>query len=319
MTDRQRTTARRMEGLRSQRGQSMVLTLVFLTVLLGMAAAVIDVGSWNRAHRQTQSTADATALAGAQELPDSVTSKALALDYAGRNGGGVNSADVTFTSERETNDTIHVTARKTVPGLFTKLLGISSVTARSAAAARTSPMSSAKWVAPIGVDYRHDKLHCNTALVCNPEFGVDTSLDLIKTGPGAFRLINIDGSHGGTGSQTLADWILNGLDSFMDTNKWYYSDPGAKFNSSNVKNALDARMGTGKELLFPIYNDTRANGAGFDYHVVGWVGFTLTRYSISGSKNNKLFGQFTEIIWEGIQSEHGGEADFGARSVELTQ
>ena len=56
-------------NLKSQRGQSMVLTLVFLTVLLGMAAAVIDVGGWYRAHRQTQSTADATALAGAQALP----------------------------------------------------------------------------------------------------------------------------------------------------------------------------------------------------------------------------------------------------------
>jgi Flp pilus assembly protein TadG len=314
-----KTTMARMDTFGSQRGQTMVLTLVFLTVLLGMAAAVIDVGSWYRAHRGTQSTADATALAGAQELPDTPVSKTLALDYAGRNDGGVGSADVTFTSDREANDTIHVTARKTVPGLFTKLFGINSVTARSTAAARTSPMTSAKWVAPIGVDYTHDKLHCNAGLVCNPEFNVDTSLDLLKTGPGAFRLINIDGSHGGTGSQTLADWILNGLDSYMDTNKWYYSDPGAKFNSSNVKNALDARMGRGKELLFPVYNDVRGNGSGFDYHVVGWVGFELTSYDIQGSKNNKLFGQFTEIIWEGIQSEHGGEPDFGARSVELVQ
>ena len=309
----------RMNTLRSQRGQSMVLTLLFLTVLLGMAAAVIDVGAWYRAHRQTQSTADATALAGAQVLPHTANAKTLALDYAGRNGGGVNSGDVTFTSQREANDTIKVTARRTVPGLFTKLMGISSVTARATAAARVGPMSTAKWAAPIGVDYRHDKLHCNAALNCNPEFGVDTSIDLLKTGPGAFRIINIDGSHGGTGPGTLGDWIQNGLNAYMPSNTWYYSDPGAKFNSSQVKSALDARMGTGHELLFPIYNDTRGDGAGFDYHVVGWVGFTLTSYSISGSKNNKLFGRFTEIIWDGIQSESGGEADFGARSVELTQ
>jgi Putative Flp pilus-assembly TadE/G-like len=308
-----------INALKSQRGQSMVLTLVFLTVLLGMAAAVIDVGAWYRAHRQTQSTADATALAGAQVLPHTANAKTLALDYAGRNGGGVNSADVAFTSAREANDTIKVTARKTVPGLFTKLMGISSVTARATAAARVGPMGTAKWAAPIGVDYRHDKLHCNVSLVCNPEFGVDTSLDLVKTGPGAFRLINIDGSHGGTGPGTLADWIQNGLNAYMPSNTWYYSDPGAKFNSSQVKSALDSRIGPGHELLFPIYNDTRGDGAGFDYHVVGWAGFLLTSYSISGSKNNKLFGQFVEIIWDGIQSESGGEADFGARSVELTQ
>jgi Flp pilus assembly protein TadG len=309
----------RMNTSKSQRGQSMVITLLFLTVLLGMAAAVIDVGAWYRAHRQTQSTADATALAGAQVLPHSGNATALALDYADRNGGGVNAGDVTFTSEREASDTIHVTARRTVPGLFTKLLGISSVTARATAAARTSPMGEAKYAAPIGVDYRHEKLHCNAALNCNPEFGVDTAIDFNKVGPGAFKLINIDSSHGGVSPKTLGDWMLNGLDAYMDVDQWYYSDPGMKPNSANFQNALDQRIGPGKELLLPIYNDTRGDGAGFDYHVVGWAGYQVTSYDINGSKDAFIFGKFVEIIWEGIQSEHGGEADFGARSVELTQ
>jgi len=308
-----------MNALKSQRGQSMVLTLVFLTVLLGMAAAVIDVGGWYRSHRQTQSTADATALAGAQVLPHTATASTLALDYAGRNGGGVNSGSVSFTSDREPNDTIHVTARRTVPGLFTKLLGISSVTARSTSAARVSPMGSAKYAAPIGVDYRHDKLHCNASLVCNPEFGVDTVIDFNKVGPGAFKLINIDSTHGGVSPKTLGDWMLTGLDAYMDVNKWYYSDPGMKPNSANFQNALDQRIGPGKELLLPIYNDTRGDGAGFDYHVVGWAGFQVTGYHINGSKDAVINGKFVEIIWEGIQSEHGGEPDFGARSVELVQ
>jgi hypothetical protein len=30
----------------NQRGQSMVLTLVFMTALMAMATAVLDVGSW---------------------------------------------------------------------------------------------------------------------------------------------------------------------------------------------------------------------------------------------------------------------------------
>ena len=54
---------------RSDKGQATVLTLVFLVVLLGMAALVLDVGSWYRADRAVQSTADAAALAGAQKLP----------------------------------------------------------------------------------------------------------------------------------------------------------------------------------------------------------------------------------------------------------
>ena len=64
---------------RNERGQAMVLTVVFLVVLLGMAAMVLDVGSWYRADRDTQSTADAAALAGAQALPeDPATAKTLA-------------------------------------------------------------------------------------------------------------------------------------------------------------------------------------------------------------------------------------------------
>ena len=50
---------------------------------------------------------------------------------------------------------------------------------------------------------------------------------------------------------------------------WYYSDPGAKFNSSHVKNALDARIGD--DLLFPVYRSVRGGGANFEYEVVAWV------------------------------------------------
>ena len=69
------------------RGQTTVLTLVFMTVLLGMAALVLDVGSWYRADRALQQTADSAALAGAQALPDSTGDATnLAIEYAGKNG-----------------------------------------------------------------------------------------------------------------------------------------------------------------------------------------------------------------------------------------
>jgi hypothetical protein len=304
----------------NQRGQAMVFTLVFMIVLLGMAAAVLDVGAWYRAHRQTQATADASALAGAQELPDSTAAaSSSALDYAGRNGGGVASGDIEFSSSLSGVDTIKVTARKQSPGVFTKLFGIDSVTARASAKARVGAMGSAKWAAPIGVDYRHDYLRCTPALDCDPRFNEPTEIDFEKIGPGAFRLINIDSSRGGTSSNTVGDWIRTGLDAYMPRNEWYYSDPGMKPDSSHVKNALDSRIGEGKEILIPIYTDTRAQGAGFDYYVVGWVGFRIISWDIRGSKQGKIRGEFTQIIWDGIQSEDGSEEDFGARSVQLIE
>jgi hypothetical protein len=304
----------------NQRGQAMVFTLVFMIVLLGMAAAVLDVGAWYRAHRQTQATADASALAGAQELPDSTAAaSSSALDYAGRNGGGVASGDIEFSSSLSGVDTIKVTARKQSPGVFTKLFGIDSVTARASAKARVGAMGSAKWAAPIGVDYRHEYLRCTPALDCDPRFNEPTEIDFEKIGPGAFRLINIDSSRGGTSSNTVGDWIRTGLDAYMPRNEWYYSDPGMKPDSSHVKTALDERIGEGKEILIPIYTDTRAQGAGFDYYVVGWVGFRIISWDIRGSKQGKIRGEFTQIIWDGIQSEDGSEEDFGARSVQLIE
>ena len=57
-----------MNRLRNDSGQAVVLSVVFLAALLGAAAMVVDVGSWYREQRDTQSEADAAALASAQAL-----------------------------------------------------------------------------------------------------------------------------------------------------------------------------------------------------------------------------------------------------------
>ena len=301
-----------MTSRRSERGQAMVLTLVFLSVLLAMSAAVIDVGAWYRAHRAVQATADASALAAVTSLPESTSeSSTLALDYAGRNGSGVTAGDVVFSTTNVTNDTVQVTARRTVQGLFASLFGLGSVTARAHAKALSAVMGEARYAAPIGVDIKHPMLQCEPL----PCFEQSTQLDLQKTGPGAFRLINIDGSEGGTSPDILADWMLNGYDGYMPLN-WYFSDPGAKFNSSQIQAALTARIGT--ELLFPVYDDTRGGGANFEYKVVGWVGFHLTGFDARGN-SGKLDGYFTRVVWEGIQGEGGTDDDFGVRTVALVE
>ena len=82
-------------------------------------------------------------------------------------------------------------------------------------------------------------------------------------GPGAYRLLNIDGSYGGTNPATLGDWIRDGYDGYMPLGD-YYSDPGAKYNTNpNFKSALEDVIVTGQELLFPVYRSFHEQGAGF--------------------------------------------------------
>jgi len=299
---------------RSDRGQATVLTLVFLVVLLGMAALVLDIGSWYRADRATQSTADAAALAGAQALPSSPTNaNTLSLQYVTKNGGG--SPSVTFSTKYLTNDTVKVNVTKPAQGIFTKLFGVRTVTVGSHASARASLMDQAKYVAPIGVNILNPKLKGTTTCPCFGSTNL-TVLPLGKTGaPGAFDLLNIDSSHGGTGPSILASWILKGYDGYLSLGD-YFSDAGAKWNSSEVQNALNARDNT--ELLFPVYDTIKGTGSNAQYHVIAWVGFHMTSHEEHGSTGS-ITGWFTEVVWTGIASTKaaGGQPNLGARVVNL--
>ena len=169
--------------LRSTHGQATVLTVVFLTILIGMAALVLDVGSWYRAKRDAQSTADAVALAGAQGLPDTSNAQSLAQQYATKNGG-LGAGTVTFASTSPggitPNDTITVTVKRTAPTFFAKLFGKNSVSIGATARATSEPLSQARYVAPITVYYKHPLLNCKNGnpITCNPTYGVSTTIPL---------------------------------------------------------------------------------------------------------------------------------------------
>lgn len=295
---------------RNERGQALVFTVVLLTGLLAMSALVLDVGSWYRAQRDTQSTADAAALAAAQELPESTgRASALAAEYVGKNGGG--SSTVEFSSAVSANDTVRVRIARPAPGFFARALGIDSVIVRGTAAARSSALGEARYAAPIAVDVRHPLLSCTP----DPCFGEETTLDLEKVGPGAFRLLNIDGSRGGTGQAILGAWIRSGYDGLMPLGD-YFSDTGAKFNASDVKSAMNVVLGS--ELLFPLYDKVSGTGSNLTYNVVGWVGFIPTAFSGNGSRG-RVTGSFTRVIWDGIGSESPSQSAFGAHTISLVE
>jgi Flp pilus assembly protein TadG len=298
---------------RNERGQAAVLSLVFLTVLLGMAALVLDIGSWYRADRDTQKTADAAALAGAHALPDSTANaSALASQYATKNGGGLDS--VSFSSSLGPNDTINVKIKRPATGIFTKLFGVSSVTVGSKASARAALISQAKYVAPIVVKNTHPMLNnCG-----GPCFGssYETTIPVGKTGaPGAFALVNLLNEPSGTsGASVLANWIVHGFNGYLPIGS-YFSDPGVKFNSNQIQDAITQRIGT--EVLFPVYDTLTGTGSNAEYHVIGWVGFHIDAVDKSGN-DGTLTGYFTQVIWAGLPATSGGPPpNFGARSVQL--
>lgn len=294
---------------REEQGQMLAMLAVSIVALIAAGAFVMDVGSWFQSHRATQSVADASALAGAQELPGSSSlATAKAQEYSAKNGGGV--TQISFSSTFMPMDTISVTAERTAPGFLSKVLGISTVDVKADAVVRAYNIGAAKYAAPFGVTREEPTLNdCG-----GPCYGAGypTTLELDKVGPGSFKIINIDGSQGGIGPSTLASWISGGLSGTMNTG-WYWSDPGAKFNSGEVKGAMDGRIGS--DILLPVYDQVQGQGSGFDYYVVGWATFHLTGYEFKGNAG-QISGYFVSVAWEGTSTE-SPDNYFGAKVIKL--
>ncbi len=81
----------RFRGFQEERGQILILTLLFLTFFIGLVALTVDAGFLFAQRRQAQNGADAAALAGAQRLwetnsTDTAGAIAAAFSYAHDNG-----------------------------------------------------------------------------------------------------------------------------------------------------------------------------------------------------------------------------------------
>jgi Flp pilus assembly protein TadG len=306
----------------NERGQAMLLTVVFLVVLMGCAALTLDVGVWYREQRQAQATADAAALAGAQALPTSPANAVKwAQDYADANGGGVAAADITLRNGDLQPDTVAVQVTRQAPSFFATVFSFGNVNVHAHAAARAGVPYAVDGAAPIVVS----KLHPKLAGPGCPCFHEETTIPLAKTGaPGAFGMVDFDNS-GSNGNPDLANWIQNGFDGMLEVDKPYDSDPGAKFNGGGITKALQARVGT--ELLFPVFDTLDSQGSNAQYDVIGWVAFHLDCFGLAvgstdciGQSGNSqtLTGYFTRAIWKGLQSKTNKHLpDFGLYSVSL--
>jgi len=305
---------------KDERGQAIVLMVLSLVVIMGMAALVLDVGNWYHTKRRLQGTADAAALAGAQLLPnDTSGAQSQALTYANKNGGDVAGANITVTSTVLPNDTISVRARRTDAGIFSGILGIASADIDARAKARVGPPAAARYVAPMVVSCNHDLIQ-NCGLDHEPTFGKETTMEFDPMGaPGAFGMLNLSGGGGTPGTSEEADWILKGFDKLLKPGK-YRSDPGAKFASSNIEDALNDRMGT--VLLFPVFRTLDGGGQNAEYEIIGWIGFYLDSWEQHGHSAS-LTGHFTEFIAQGILATGGGasgpSSTWGVKSIQLIE
>ncbi len=122
---------------RRERGQTLILGVLFMSVLLGFVAMAVDIGLFYEDRRHLQNSADAAALAGTQELPaNPPAAKQKARDWAINNGIDPSQiSDVQIRSRLVANDTVYVKLTKNFSWIFGRVLGMttSAVSAQAAA------------------------------------------------------------------------------------------------------------------------------------------------------------------------------------------
>ena len=271
-----------MSSHRNQRGQAMVLTLVFFAVLLGMAAAVIDVGAWYQrpppgsGHRRRRRRSPAR-----PRFPRARRGlRARALDYAGRNGGGVERLRRDLLEhERPPNDTIQVTAQKPVPGLVRESL---RPRLGYRAPDREGTVRRPQRGQVGGADRR--RRPCTRQLQCEPLpcFNQPTTLELDKVGPGAFHIINIDGTQGGIEPEHPRRLDQRPASTPICRSTGTSRTPAR--SSTHRTSRKPSTPGSATSSSSPSTAVSRGQGSGFEYEVIGWVGWHLTGYQIGGKR-----------------------------------
>jgi hypothetical protein len=296
---------------RGESGQVLVFVAVIVVVLVGMAALVIDVGSWYQAQRHLQTAADAAALAGAHELPTRQSdAKLIAEQYAQTNYAGIPTPTVTFPDA----GTIDVAANAETPGIFAPVLNAAFdvVTVHAEAQAKVLAPETLKDVAPIAV-YKDE------ACIVSSCFGQTVTLAFDEDDPydattSKFGLLDLD-RDGNAGAGDMKDWLENGYPDSLPINTTY---PPANGEKNGIKTELQDAADAERVLLFPVYDSATAAG----YNIIGWAAFVIDDIGKWAGQEHVLTGHFVTFI---ATSLAGGNTlpdpddDFGVHVITLTK
>jgi hypothetical protein len=332
----------RLRRLGREEGQTLVLTMLVLGVLLAMAGVVVD-GSNLFVHRQAvQNTADSVALAAAVDLPVgggtcsgacAATLKTDADTYSSDNGGpalspcddssGPDPNSCYETPYRGDRQRIQVRIVQEPALSFARLFGVDSAHVSASAVAGLSNPTSLGDVAPIGIS---EKFSCQVTSCMGPSKTLTLDFDQA----GDYALLDLDvppspspTAQGNEPSNTMRNYTLctpcvSGL---LPSDAWYAgNNPGQKNGAFNSRPARDALVGL--TILIPVFDDVSpANSSSpVSYHVIGFDGFTVTQVdNWNTAKGHQMDGYFTSFVTGDVGGHSSGDCTFGVCTVSLDQ
>ena len=134
----------------NEKGSTIILITLLITVLVGMAAMVTDTGAVYVTRARLQNAVDAAALAALQDLPDNPTQ---AIDTALTYGQADCPLDSVVDTPQilESDRAVFVSAHKTVKYGLARILGVESKIVDAQAMARLDPITGVRGALPLTV------------------------------------------------------------------------------------------------------------------------------------------------------------------------
>lgn len=190
---------------RHERGQVLAVVAILLSALGGMTAIAIDLGSYSADRRDLQNAADSIALAASQELPNADAARAVANEWAGKNGVELDEMDVTIIPQNipsEPNPKVRVELTRPHEFTFARMIGIASTDVQATSAAVKTSAAGGDGVIPLSV---------TEDVLAGAVLGdlVTLKYDANDISQGNTSPVRIDG--GGTGNCNSTDAYCDGI------------------------------------------------------------------------------------------------------------
>jgi len=296
--------------LREEKGSAMVVMVVSITVMLGFAALVIDIGNLYLNRIRLVNMADAAALAGVQDLP---SSPQLAINnayrYAAQNGTNSDVVGVSLS----TNDTVvTVNVTRTVPFFFAKIFGMISTDVSARAVAGIKPITGVSDVVPFGVAKQQFIYGQTYTLKDGAGSGYDGNYGALALGGNGANIYRGNIENGYSGQLRIGDWV-----STEPGNMSGATSTGVEYRISLDPTATFATVQTGSPriLIVPIIDSLTVNGRS-EVQIVGFAAFFLEGVGGQGNKNY-VTGRFLEMVVLGDTGS--GSSSYGLYGASLIE
>jgi Flp pilus assembly protein TadG len=298
--------------LTQQEGSILVLVAVGLVALLACASLVTDIGLLYTSRSRLVNTADAAALAGAQELPiNPELAVEVARDYALANGVSENQLLIELGADQRS---ITVRPRQDVYFLFGRVLGFTEQEVQAAATAFTGALTGAVGVVPFSI--QEQELQEGREYVLKNGAGIADSGDDGRM-HGWYGALALSGS----GANEYRKCIENGYTGMLRVGDRIPIESGNM--SGPTEQGVDHRIKQCKDgctykdfkpdcprvMVVPMVSPVSSGKV----EVTGFAAFFLEGVGGSGN-DNYVSGRFVKMV---VSGESGGGTDYGAYVVKL--